>query len=74
MKIQGDVNSKSVVGSSNILTTTNQNIDINFNFPKNETKSLDNQSLSQSIGANFSKPNKYPEINFIKIKEERRIS
>lgn len=73
MKIQGDINSKSVVGSSNILTTTNQNIDINFNFPKNETKSLDNQSLSQSIGANFSKPNKYPEINFIKIKEDGSI-
>ncbi len=73
MRIQGDFNNKSVSVNSNIQAQTGTDIEIDFSSSKKEPTNFDTQTLSNSMGANFSKPDKYPELNFIKIQDDGTV-
>lgn len=73
MRIQGNYNN-SVSVNSNISTQAESNIEINFSSSKKDLSNLGTQTLSNSMGANFSKPEKYPELNFIKIQDDGTVN
>ena len=73
MRIQGNFNNKGVSVNSNVSTQSDSGIEINFSSIKKDLNNFDAQTLSNSMGANFSKPDKYPELNFIKIQDDGTV-